>query len=275
MQATSAKTILITGATDGIGLATAKLLVSLGHQVLIHGRNPDKLKKVAEQLTTPNTAYPVATYVADLSKTADIQALAQNIMAEHQQLDVLLNNAGIFRTPMTETEDGLDIRFMVNTIAPYLLTNLLTSVLNANSRVINLSSAAQAPINLRAFKGEAKLADMDAYAQSKLAITIWSQYFAKHNQDNGPVMIAVNPRSLLASKMVKEGFGVAGSDISIGAKILKKLALDEEFKQSSGLYFDNDSGQFSLPHPDALNPTIVEQVIGAIETVTMQLTSKA
>lgn len=147
---------------------------------------------------------------------------------------------------------------MVNTLAPFALTNALLPIIPSDGRVLNLSSAAQAPVDVRALTGQVKLDDMGAYAQSKRAITIWSQKMAREFP-NGPAVIAVNPGSLLASKMVKEGFGVAGHDLQIGADILCQLALDEAFSGASGKYWDNDSGGFaSVPVGDA---TAVMEVI--------------
>jgi hypothetical protein len=90
---------------------------------------------------------------------------------------------------------------------------------------------------------------------------------AQAQQDKGPVFIAVNPGSLLATKMVKEGFGMAGKDIHIGRDILVRAALSDEFSTASGTYFDNDSGQFSSPHADALDSGKSTQVMRAIEAV--------
>lgn len=236
------KTILVTGATDGIGKLTATLLAAQGHKVLLHGRNPAKLQNVAVNINGDTESY-----TADLSRLSDVESMAAEILRQHKQLDVLINNAGVFKTSSPQTPEGLDVRFVVNTFAPYVLTRRLLPIIPATGRIVNLSSAAQAPINLEGMTGQRKLDDMDAYAQSKLAITIWSQEMAKE-QPEGPVVVAVNPGSLLASKMVKEGFGVAGSDLSIGADILCKAALDESFAQASGKYFDNDSGVFRAPH---------------------------
>ena len=245
------KTILITGSTDGIGLATARMLLERGHQVLLHGRNPQKLQQVEAQLSAGGS---IESYTADLSRMHEVDALAKAVSEKHSRLDVLINNAGIFRTPDPITADGLDVRFAVNTLAPYLLTQRLLPLMDASGRVINLSSAAQAPVDLRALAGEVRLADeMSAYAQSKLAITSWSRRLALALGADGPAVIAVNPGSLLASKMVKEGFGVAGSDIGIGAGILTRLALDDEFGNASGQYFDNDAGEIGPPHADALD----------------------
>jgi hypothetical protein len=91
-------------------------------------------------------------------------------------------------------------------------------------------------------------------------------------KDDGPAIIAVNPRSMLGSKMVKQAFGVAGGDLRIGADILCRAALEDEFAAASGQYFDNDSGQFASPHPDALNPQKSEGIVRVIEAVLAEIT---
>lgn len=265
------KNILITGSTDGIGLETAKRLVQAGHSVLLHGRSPAKLEDAERALSGLPGNGRVESYLADLSRMADVEALAKAVSDQHDHLDVLINNAGIFKTPNPVTEDGFDVRFLVNTLAPYLLTQRLLPLLGANGRVINLSSAAQAPVDIAALGGKGRLADMEAYAQSKLALTMWSRDMGLARTESGPAVIAVNPGSLLASKMVKEGFGVAGADIGIGADILVRAALTDEFADASGQYYDNDNRRFASPHPDALDPTKSQDVVGAIEAALAQL----
>lgn len=261
------KTILITGATDGIGLATAKSLVSQGHTVLIHGRNPAKLAQVKAMLNALPGAAKVETFLADLSNLKEVEAMAQTVAAQVSKLDVLINNAGVLKAPQTQTPDGLDVRFVVNTLAPYLLTQRLLPLMEPGSRVVNLSSAAQAPVDLEALAGRTQLGDMPAYAQSKLAITMWTRHMALALKEKGPMIVAVNPGSLLASKMVKEGFGVAGNDIGIGASILVRAALSDEFATASGQYFDNDARCFGPPHLDALDAQKNQAVVNAIEAI--------
>ena len=140
-------------------------------------------------------------------------------------------------------------------------------LLGASGRVINLSSAAQAPVDPEALAGKVKLSDGAAYAQSKLALTMWSRSMALSTKDEGPAVIAINPASMLGSKMVKEAYGVAGGDLRIGAEILIRAALSDEFADASGQYFDNDIGQFAPPHPDALNPQKSGEIVRAIEAV--------
>jgi NAD(P)-dependent dehydrogenase (short-subunit alcohol dehydrogenase family) len=258
------KTILITGSTDGIGLETARIMVTQGHHVMLHGRNMTKLEQVAKTLARQGST--VEYYGADLSRLRDVEALAKIVADKHAKLDVLINNAGVFKTNAPITEDGLDVRFMVNAIAPYLLTQGLMKLIGPSGRIINVSSAAQSPVDLAALTGQVQIPqDFTAYAQSKLALTMWSR--ALSLQEDSPTVVAVNPGSMLGSKMVQQAFGVAGGDIRIGADILIRAALSDEFAHASGLYFDNDSGQFASPHPDALNLQKLDAVMQAIKDV--------
>ncbi|WP_214766087.1 MULTISPECIES: SDR family NAD(P)-dependent oxidoreductase [unclassified Exiguobacterium] len=236
--------ILITGATDGIGLETAKMLAEQGHTILLHGRNKKKLTAVCKTLKN-STIVP---FVADLSRLIEVKRLAEQLSHEVSRIDVLINNAGVYGAPETVTAEGLDIRFAVNTIAPYMLTKALLPLMSLSSRVINVSSAAQQEVEVDALLGKKVLPNGDAYAQSKLALTMWTIEMAKQQ---APAFIAINPKSLLGSKMVKSAFGIEGHDVKIGAKILVDAALSDEFKNASGKYYDNDSCQFVNPHQDA------------------------
>ncbi len=255
------KTILITGSTDGIGLLTARKLAAAGHNVLLHGRSAAKLEAAAVEV-----GGDVETYAADLSDLSAVDLMAQEVRAKHDRLDVLINNAGVLKAPKVVLENGQDIRFVVNTLAPYLLTKRLLPLIPSDGRIVNLSSAAQAPVNLKALQGGVPLSDMDAYSQSKLAITIWTREWAKSLPD-GPVMVAVNPGSLLASKMVKEGFGIAGNDLNMGADILIDAALGPRFADASGAYFDNDSGAFANPHAAAMDARHAADVMQAVSNL--------
>ncbi|OEY67572.1 SDR family NAD(P)-dependent oxidoreductase [Marinobacter sp. X15-166B] len=260
------KKILITGATDGIGLETAKRLHSEGHTLLLHGRNPEKLAAAERQLTESDGAGQIYTYTADLSRLSDVRQLADSILQAHDQLDVLINNAGVLRTPDTVTRDGLDVRFAVNTVAPYLLTQSLLPILAPGARVVNLSSAAQSAVELDGLRGKHRfIDDMAAYAQSKLALTMWTIAMAEADTSGDRVFVAVNPGSLLGSKMVKEGFGIDGKSLAIGAEVLTRAALSAEFANATGRYFDNDEGRFGSPHADALNPQKRQTVVKVIE----------
>ncbi|KAJ8613883.1 hypothetical protein CTAYLR_008688 [Chrysophaeum taylorii] len=252
------KTILVTGATDGIGLETARALVAAGHHVLVHGRNPKKLRDVETELK-------VESFVCDLSRPRDVEAFADAVAAKHS-LDVLINNAGVFQTSNARTPDGLDARFAVNALAPVILARRLPA-----RRVVSLSSAAQAPVDLEALAGRKHLGAFDAYAQSKLALTMWNRFAAEKHPDT--VFVAVNPGSMLGTKMVKEAYGVPGGDLRIGADILVRAALDDEFANASGQYYDNDARRFSKPHPHALDPRKVAALVQAMDAIISDATS--
>lgn len=269
------KTILITGGTDGIGKETAKRLTAKGHHVLIHGRNPDKLKTVVGELAAIHGGGKVLPFQADLADLQQVGALADAVKNHVAPINVLINNAGVYKTAEPTTNDGLDRRFVVNTLAPYVLAQRLSATMASDGRIINLASAAQAAVDLAALRGERHCTDGEAYAQSKLAMIMWSFWLAQTSQD-GPVILAVNPGSLLGSKMVRDAFGIAGGDLGIGADILVRAAFDRAFSEQSGRYFDNDSNQIAPPHPDALdagkNQRLVETMEAVIASLNVSLT---
>lgn len=265
-------TILITGSTDGIGLETAKALAASNHSVLLHGRSETKLADAERQVAGQGGTGNVETYRADLSNLEDVSALASAVATRHEHLDVVINNAGIFKVaePLT---GGYDVRFLVNTIAPYLLTRQLLPLLGSTGRVINLSSAAQAPVDAAAISGDRQLDHGEAYAQSKLALTMWSNHLAAELGAEGPAVVAVNPGSFLGTKMVQEAYGSAGKDVGIGVDILTRAALSDEFADATGRYYDNDAGRFGSPHPDALDPQKNQAVVDVIEATIASITN--
>ena len=266
------KTILITGATDGIGLLTAQKLAGLGHNLLIHGRNPEKLDRVKSELAASYPEVSLSIYIADLSDLSAVKEMADAITSDYEKFDVLINNAGILKTPQTVTKDGLDIRFVVNMLAPLSLTERLMALIPQSGRILNLSSAAQNPVDIAALTGEVQLGrDMEAYAQSKTAITMWSRILGQQ-LESGPLVYSVNPGSLLGTNMVKGGFGIAGNDVNIGADILVRLSLEDKLDAPSGSYFDNDAGRFGSPHPDVLDDAKSVAVVTTVKKLVDQFT---
>ena len=261
------KTILVTGSTDGIGFQTVKRLVLEGHNVLIHGRSLQKVQNVVNELSSINGG-TIDSIVADLTDMKDVKKLTNEVKQNYSKLDVLINNAGVYNIKDSRTKNGLDARFVVNTIAPYLLMKELMPIFDSTSRVVNLSSAAQAPVDTRALKGKFMIPSAgEVYAQSKLALTMWATSLGLELKDKGPMIVSVNPKSFLGSKMVKDAYGIQGADLSIGADILCRGALSDEFTNAHGKYFDNDIGQFTQPHPDALNDAKCKKIIDVIEEV--------
>ncbi len=243
------KTILITGSTDGIGKLTAIKLAKDGYEIYVHGRNGDKLRAVISEIKTASNNDNVKGFVADFSDLEAVRNMAKQVNEELPKLDVLINNAGVYKSRAAKTKDGFDIRFAVNYLAPFLLTNALLPILKKGDvpRIINLSSAAQAPVSLDALNGSVTLSEMEAYSQSKLALTMWSMLLADKEPDL--IVIPVNPGSLLNTNMVKEGWGFHRSSADKGRDILYDLAVAEKYGNASGKYFDNDRGGFGAIHP--------------------------
>jgi NAD(P)-dependent dehydrogenase (short-subunit alcohol dehydrogenase family) len=263
------KIVLLTGATDGIGLETAKMLVAEGHKVLLHGRSEEKLQRLESVLKDVSANADIISCACDLSRMKDTDAFADKLVAEHKKIDIVINNAGILKTANTTTDEGLDVRFAVNTFAPYILAKKLLPILSKDGRIVNLSSAAQAPVDINALKSKQPMEDYDAYAQSKLAITMWTRSLAIENPDK--IVVAVNPKSLLGSKMVKEAFNVAGGDLTLGADIIMRAGFSDEFSDANGKYFDNDLERFTPPHPDGLDDEKCAKLIEVMEAVLKQL----
>jgi len=201
------KTILITGSTDGIGKLAAIKLAKEGHEIYLHGRNEQKLKTVISEIKTASSNENVKGFTADFSDLELVKKMATQVNNDLSKLDVLINNAGVFKSPNQKNSAGHDLRFVVNYFAPYLLTKELLPLLQKGiaPRIINLSSAAQAPVSHEALQGEQVISEQASYAQSKLALTMWSFHLAKTLKDIS--VIAVNPGSLLNTNMVREAYG--------------------------------------------------------------------
>lgn len=255
------KNIFITGSTDGVGKLTAGELAKEGHTIYLHGRNKVKLEGVVSELKSATNNENIFGFVADLSELENIQPLVEEVLEKVPHLDVLINNAGVFKSKNLKNSKGLDLRFVVNYLAPYVLTQALVPLLEKSekSRVINLSSAAQAPVTYPALSGQADLVDQSSYAQSKLALTMWSFRLAKELKNS--VVIAVNPGSLLNTNMVKEAFGHHWAPADKGSQVLVSLATSDEHLSHSGDYYDNDRGSYGDAHPNAYDTGMIDELL--------------
>lgn len=265
------KHILITGSTDGIGRLTAEKLAQEKHVVVLHGRNNGKLERTISDIQQVSENKNVFGVTADLSDFSQLKLIPQFLEDKNLKLDTLINNAGVFKSSVAKNKNGFDLRFMVNYFAPYHLSHLLIPLMKEHDdkRIINLSSAAQESVSIPALKGTTELNEQSAYAQSKLALTMWSFYLGKSLPEFA--VIPVNPGSLLNTKMVQEAYGRFWSPANKGADILKDLALGAKYKNLSGKYFDNDLGNpfgdFGPAHQDAYNKNLIEELIDCTEAI--------
>ncbi len=261
------KTILITGSTDGIGKLAAIKMASEGHHIYLHGRNEEKLKRVMEEVKSSSSNDNIDGFVADFSDLDQVRKMIEEVKNKTNSIDILVNNAGIFKTPREITKHKIDVRIVVNYLAPYLLTYGLLDIIKQGKepRIINLSSAAQSEVSAGLLNGNIKVSSQEAYAQSKLAILIWSFYLAE--QEPKITSIALNPGSLLNTNMVREAYGRYWSSADKGANIIHEVSLSDIHSGNTGKYYDNDKGGYGPAHSDAYNSDKINKLIDATESI--------
>jgi NAD(P)-dependent dehydrogenase (short-subunit alcohol dehydrogenase family) len=198
------RTVLVTGASSGIGRATAMGLAALGARVAITGRDHGRTEAAATEIRETGGGQ-VDMFVADISSQAEVRRLAAEVLASLPRIDVLVNNVGGYWDTRHVTADGLERTFALNHLAPYLLTRLLLDRLreSAPARVITVSSGAHTMgrIDFDDLGGERSYSGMRAYSQSKLANILFTYELARRLGDGGVTANAVHPG------MVSTGFG--------------------------------------------------------------------
>jgi len=233
-------TILVTGATDGLGKCVAFELAADGATVLLHGRSSERLEATLEEAREETGSEKLGSYLADLSSLGEVRALAEQVLTEQDRLDVLINNAGVIAGERWESEDGYELTFAVNYLAHFLLTHLLLPLLRdcAPARVVNVASAGQSPIDFEDVMLERGYGGMKAYTQSKLAQVMFTFELAERLGGSGVTVNALHPASLMDTKMVLEAFGRSMSTVEEGAEATVRLATSPELEGVTGRYFD-------------------------------------
>jgi NAD(P)-dependent dehydrogenase (short-subunit alcohol dehydrogenase family) len=233
-------TILVTGATDGLGKHVASALARRGATVLLHGRSPERLEATLEELRDQTSTEKVGSYLADLSSLAAVRDLAERIISEYDRLDVLVNNAGLIVQERKESEDGYELTFAVNYLSHFLLTSLLLPLLKDSvpARVVNVASAGQSPIDFDDPMLERGHDAMRAYSTSKLAQIMFTLELAERLSGTGVSVNALHPASLMDTKMVLDTFGYTMSTIEEGTEAVVRLAVSPELEGVTGRYFD-------------------------------------
>lgn len=236
------RTILITGATDGLGKALARRAAEDGDTVLLHGRSQERLEQVADELRQAGSG-EVRTYVADLARLADVRRLAQEVLEQEPRLTVLVNNAGIGNTnpdgsrDRQESADGIELRFAVNYLADYLLTRLLLPRLkeSAPARIVHVSSAGQSAIDFDDVLLEKDYRGGRAYTQSKLAQILFTFDLAEELDGTGVTVNALHPSTYMPTKIVTSS---PLSTLEQGVEATWRLVADPALDGVTGQYFD-------------------------------------
>ncbi|URM97779.1 SDR family NAD(P)-dependent oxidoreductase [Actinomadura madurae] len=232
MRPIEQQTILITGATDGLGRALAAELAAEGATVLVHGRDDQRGKATLQEI-----GGRASWYRADLASLAETRALAEAVRADHPRLDVLVNNAGIGNDgPRMESADGHELTFQVNYLSGYLLTRLLlpTLVASAPARIVNVSSLGQEAIDFDDVMITRGYSGMRAYRQSKLAQILFTVDLAGELAGTGVTANALHPATYMPTKLVPTPI----STLEEGVRATHRLVTDPALDEVSGRFFN-------------------------------------
>ena len=243
------KNIIITGATDGIGLAAAKSIASKGYHVGLVGRNPDKGKKAIEEIIAHSGNENLNFFECDLSLVANVKDLADRIKQKHSKIDVLLNNAGGANKTKQITSEGLEKTFATNQMNYFALSTELLNILSESNdgRIVNVASNAHigAEVDYENVNSEKSFSAWTSYCVSKL-MNIMFTYQLASMQDKVSVNvlhpgfvdtnIAGNEGNLI-KYIVKFGAKMFARTVDNGADSSIYLSTSDEVKGVSGKYF--------------------------------------
>jgi NAD(P)-dependent dehydrogenase (short-subunit alcohol dehydrogenase family) len=242
---------LITGATSGIGKATAMGLANMGAGVVMVGRDRGRGEAALAEIEEGSPNASVDLMLAELSSQEEIHRLADEFKEAYPRLDVLINNAGVIRSKRVTTADGLEMTFAVNHLAHFLLTNLLLDVLKANapSRIINVASGEQrnGTIDFDDLQGEKEYKTAKAYGQSKLANVLFTYELSRRLQGTGVSVNCLHPGAGVRTNLGSGVSGVFGFTVRALTPLMKSpekgaetsiyLASSSEVEGLSGGYF--------------------------------------
>lgn len=242
------KTILVTGATDGIGLETAKQLFLLGHKIFVHGRNEMKAREAIGKILGSVSAEAhklsnnLETVHADLSDMNQVVKLAEEMKGRISSLDVLLNNAGVYMKQRVLTKDHFEMTFAVNHLSVFLLTHHLLPAVKASpqGRVVTVASTAhsRSPLEFDNLQSEKHFDSYEAYSNSKLANILFTRALAAQNKDGTLTANCLHP-GVIGTKLLRAGFSMQGDSVAKGAETSVYLADSSDVIHVTGKYFTN------------------------------------
>jgi NAD(P)-dependent dehydrogenase (short-subunit alcohol dehydrogenase family) len=241
---TAARTVFLTGATDGLGRALADRLAGDGDHLILHGRSPERLEATADAIQTQFGVRP-DTVLADLADLSQVRALASQVQALTDHLDVFVSNAGVGSGEPDGRErrtsaDGYELRFAVNYLAGFLLTEKLLPLLKAapQGRLVYVASLGQAPLDFDDVMLENEYNGTRAYSQSKLAQITSGFDFAERLRDTNVTVNSLHPATYMPTKMVLQEVGKSIDTLEEGVEATYRLATDPSLAQVTGHFFD-------------------------------------
>ena len=234
------KTILITGATDGIGRETARQLLALGHRVLLHGRTRERAQQTLEGFGRGAGAPTAVPVWGDLAEMRQVLALAEQVKRQTPVLDVLLHNAGVYPHQRRLTPDGFETTMAVNYFAPFLLTQALLETVRASAqgRIVTVSSIAHqgGSLDLQDLTFARRFDGYTAHATSKLANLLFTRALARRLAGTPATAHCLHP-GVIDTKLLRGGFGMGGAPVAEGAQTSVYLATADAVRTVTGQYF--------------------------------------
>jgi NAD(P)-dependent dehydrogenase (short-subunit alcohol dehydrogenase family) len=237
------KTVFITGSTDGVGRYVAAQLARQGAKVPIHGRDAARGKSLVEEIKRSGDVEP-SFYRADLSSLAEVRKLADAVLADHKRIDAFVCNAGIGSQnegPQRQvSRDGHELRFAVNYLAGFLLAHLLLPALKAGapSRIVNVASLGQHPIDFDDVMITKNYSGSRAYAQSKLSQIMFTIDLAEQLKGSGVTVNSLHPATYMNTTMVRAGGITPMSTVEQGGAAILHLVAGDDVAGKSGLFFN-------------------------------------
>ena len=271
MSSLTNKTVLITGSTDGLGREVAFEMAAKGAVVLLHGRNWKKGEHVLKQIRAESNNEKHRYYNADFSSLHEVYSMAQLILSQTLELNILINNAGIGGGHTDDrqiSEDGYELRFTVNYLAPFVLTNYLLPLLmkSAPAKIVNVVSGAQEPIDFSDVMLMRNYSGRYAYAQSKLALIMYTFDLAENLKDKGITVNCLHPASMMDTKLVRESGGKPRASVKEGTDTVMYVTASPETENITGAYFDHH--QQATAHPQAYDSHAREK----LHEITLKMT---
>jgi len=236
---------LVTGASAGLGKAVAIGLAQRGVSVILVARDPARGKAAVEEAQAAAPKATLDLLLADLSSQAAVRKLAAEVQAKYSKLDVLINNAGIYKATRTLTADRLETMFATNHLAPFLLTNLLLTNLQASGagRVLNIAAPSNSKLDFNNLQGEKKFSALEAFGASKMANLLFTFETARRFASNNVSVNAVHP-GLVKSNIMQEApapirwiANLMSASPEKAAQPVVRLALEAEFAKPTGQFY--------------------------------------
>jgi NAD(P)-dependent dehydrogenase (short-subunit alcohol dehydrogenase family) len=245
------KVFVVTGATSGIGKALAADLAKTGETVVIVARDAERGKTTLGEIRSATQNQNIDLELCDLAILSSVRNLAEILKSKYEAIDVLINNAGVYKRKRVVTVDGFEEMFAANHLGPFLLTNLLLENLqaavrvNGSARVLNITAPSTTPLNFDDLQGDRSFTSLNAFGATKMANLLFTFEFARRLENTGITVNAIHP-GLARTGIMKEGFFVMRLLTRLASPSPEKVtgpivqvAVAPEFEKTTGKFLHN------------------------------------